>query len=78
MSIESDRALLSGGSGEESEPCGTSEEGPISIESGRAPLSCSNVANVAKTVRAALEALDVGRVDVARERLVEVLEALGK
>jgi hypothetical protein len=29
-------------------------------------------------VRAAMEALGVGRVDVARERLVEVLEALEK
>jgi exo-beta-1,3-glucanase (GH17 family) len=39
-------------------------------------VSCSNVANVAKAVRAAPEALGVWRVDLARERLVEVLEEL--
>jgi hypothetical protein len=47
----------------------------ISIESGRERLPCSNVA---KTVRQALDALDVGRVDIARTCLVQLLtEATG-
>ena len=45
----------------------------MSIESSRAMLSCSNVANVAKTVHEALAALDEGRLDIARTRLAEVL-----
>jgi hypothetical protein len=44
--------------------------GSISVESGREPLSCSNVA---KAVTRALQALDAGRLDIARMFLVELL-----
>ena len=47
----------------------------MSIDSRRFTVPRSNGANVAKTIRAVLEALGVGRVDVARELLVELLES---
>jgi hypothetical protein len=47
----------------------------MSIDGRRFTLSRSNGANVAKTVRAALEALGVGRIDVARELLTDLLES---
>jgi hypothetical protein len=73
MSIDVDRALSSEGSGEASGPCWTSEEKAASIENGRTTSSCSNVANVAKAIGDALEALDVGREDAARELVAAVL-----
>ena len=78
MSIDVDRGQSADGFAEEPGSCVPEGEGAMSIESRRFRPSRSNGANVAKTVRAALEALGAGRVDLARERLVEVLEALGK
>jgi hypothetical protein len=46
----------------------------MSIESDQTLRSCSNVAS---GVREAIAALDAGRVDVARMRLAELLEAMG-
>ncbi len=40
------------------------------VESSRSPLSCSNVASA---IRDALAAIDAGRVDIARQRLAELL-----
>ncbi len=74
MSIESDRALVSEGSAEVSGPCGTSARGATSIENGRATFSRSNVARLATE---ALAALDGGKIDLARERLVVLLTAIG-
>ena len=46
----------------------------MSIENGRATLSRSNVARLATE---ALAALDAGKIDLARERLVVLLTAIG-
>jgi hypothetical protein len=73
MSIESDRALLSEGSGEVSGSCGTSDEEAMSIENGRASLSCSKVAKLATE---ALAALDAGQIDLARERMATLVTAM--
>jgi hypothetical protein len=72
--IDVDRVLLSGGSGEESGAWAVKGEESTSIEDGRTTLSCSNVANVAKGLRDALLALTEGRLDIARTRLAELLE----
>lgn len=69
--IEHDRAQTSEGSSEESGAYAGESGESMSIESGRVPLSCSNVAN---RVREALAALDAGRIDIARARLNELLE----
>ena len=73
MLIDVERQRSTDGSADESGSCVPKGEGAMSIDSRRFTLSRSNGANVAKTVRAALEALGVGRVDVERELLVELL-----
>jgi hypothetical protein len=64
--------MLGEGSGEKPGRCGTSAKAAISIESGRASLSCSNVARLATE---ALAALDAGQLDLARGRLAALITA---
>jgi hypothetical protein len=45
----------------------------MSIENGRASLSCSNVAKLATE---ALAALDAGQLDLARERMATLVSAM--
>jgi hypothetical protein len=75
MSLDVERRQSTDGSADESGSCVPEADGAMSIDSRRFTLSRSNGANVAKTLRAALEALGVGRVDVARELLSELLES---
>ena len=79
--IERDQTLLSDGSGEKSATCAQKAEGVTSIENGQTPLSCSNVANptILNEMRAiaeeALEALEAGRIDIAKARLMTFVAA---
>jgi hypothetical protein len=72
-SIESGPPRTSEGSSEESGAYAAEGGESMSIESGRMPSSCSNVA---RRVREALAALDAGRVDIAKQRLAELLDVV--
>jgi hypothetical protein len=73
MSIDVEGRQSTDGSAEDLGLACRRGDGAMSIDSRRFTLSSSNGANVARTLRAALEALGVGRVDVARELLSELL-----
>lgn len=63
------------GSGEDSGTWGEPSETATSVENARSRISCSDVANA---IRDALDAIKAGRVDIARERLADLVDASHK